>query len=66
MRLRVDLSVVLEVNEEILEENGESMSDGALANLLAAEVERGSFLSCVDEAVEATEHRVATFFRLTG
>ncbi len=63
MRMRVELAVVLDVNEEILQDNGEKMSDEQIANSIYAQVTSGSFLSCMEEAIEIESQGIQDFRR---
>lgn len=63
MRLVVQIEVELEVDEEILKDNNEPMTDKAIANSVSATIPGGSFLSCMDEAIEVESSRVLSFFR---
>jgi len=61
MKLKVQLEVMLHVDEELLEENGESTDPEFLANAVYVAVPSGSFLSVMDEAVEPTGQTVKSF-----
>ncbi len=56
--LRVHLEVALEVDHAILKDNNEPLSDDEVACLLSVSVPEGSFLSCIDEAIEVVATRV--------
>lgn len=64
MRLLVQLEVELEVDEEILRDNNEQMTDDAIANSVFVSTSGGSFLSCMDEAIEVETSRVRNFSRI--
>jgi hypothetical protein len=64
MKLKVQLEVTLDVDEELLEENGESTDPEFLANAIYVAVPSGSFLSVMDEAVEPTGQTVKSFCRI--
>lgn len=51
MRAQVLLLAEIEVDEEILKDNGEELTLEEIANRLYVRVSEGSTLSCVDEAV---------------
>lgn len=63
MRLVVQIEVELEVDDEILKDNNEPMTDEAIANSVSVSIPGGSFLSCMDEAIEVESSRVLSFFR---
>ncbi len=64
MRLEVQLKVILDVDEELLEGNGESTDPMAIANAIYVQVPSGSFLSVMDEAIEVVGGTVKSFSRI--
>lgn len=64
MRMRVQLEIELEVDKSILEDNNELMTDEEIATCLGIDVPAGSFLSCVDEAVEVLGIEVLNHHRV--
>ncbi len=64
MRLLVQFEVELEVDEEILKDNNETMTDEEIANSVSVSIPGGSFLSCMDEAIEVETSRVRKFSRI--
>ncbi len=61
MKMRVQLDVVLDVDEELLEDNGESTDPKWIANIIYVAVPSGSFLSVMDEAIEVESSSVQSF-----
>ena len=61
MKMRVQLEVVLDVNKELLKDNGEDMSNEQIASSIYVAVPRGSFLSCMDEAIEIESQSMQGF-----
>lgn len=64
MRLEVQLKVILDVDEELLEGNGESTDPEFIANAIYVQVPSGSFLSVMDEAIEPVGLTVKSFCRI--
>ncbi|KKM06893.1 hypothetical protein LCGC14_1739370 [marine sediment metagenome] len=64
MKLLVQLEVELEVEEEILEDNNEPMTDKEIANSISVSIPSGSWLSCMEEAIEINDSRVLEFSRI--
>jgi len=64
MKVKVQLDVVLDIDEELLEGNGESTDPEFIANSIYVAVPSGSFLSVMDEAIEVESQSVQSFKRL--
>ena len=64
MRMRVQLEVEVDVEQEILKENGEEMSDEQIANCVSAFIPSESTLSWLDDPIEVLGTEVLGFHRV--